>query len=62
MSTSIEAQWRSQRERRRRLARIILILCLNHCDVPNRGLVLDHPTTVFPATTRANRRGRSGAA
>ena len=28
MSTSIETQWRSQRERRRRLARIVLILCL----------------------------------
>jgi len=28
MSTSIEAQWQSQRERRRRLARIMLILCL----------------------------------
>ena len=28
MSTSIETQWQSQRERRRRLARIMLILCL----------------------------------
>lgn len=28
MSTSIETQWQLQRERRRRLARIILILCL----------------------------------
>jgi hypothetical protein len=28
MSTSIETQWKSQRERRRRLARIVLILCL----------------------------------
>jgi len=28
MSASIETQWRSQRERRRRLARIVLILCL----------------------------------
>ena len=28
MSTSIETQWRSQRKRRRRLARIMLILCL----------------------------------
>ena len=28
MSTSIETQWQSQRERRRRLARIMLVLCL----------------------------------
>ncbi|HEU5236973.1 MAG TPA: M28 family peptidase [Pyrinomonadaceae bacterium] len=28
MSTSIETQWQSQRERRRRLAKVILILCL----------------------------------
>lgn len=28
MSTSVETQWQSQRERRRRLTRIVLILCL----------------------------------